>query len=138
MARLNNEMLKRFIQSPVVWYAPASTLEGTPVNGRRSSHSRLQANELTPDRLRDLVCELLDAAKLTPEEKVQLLGGAFVVEAVRPFTGDGGAGQAHLRLQAHDPELAAAVESLAPMIYGRARAAADATAAIAAVEELLR
>jgi hypothetical protein len=130
-------MIKRFIKSPVVCYAAANPPGGEPVN-RRAATSRFQATELTVDGLRDMLCELLDAARLTPEQKVELLGGAFVVEAVRPFTRGDDAEEAHERLRSADPELAEAVEALAPMIYGRARAAKDAVSAIAAIEEMLR
>jgi hypothetical protein len=100
--------------------------------------SRLPAGEINLDTLRDWLCEVLASAQLTPEQKVELLGGAFVVEAVRPFTTAEGADEAHEKLRSADPELAGAVEALAPMIYGRARAARDAASAIAAIEEMLR
>lgn len=138
MAQPDPQLIMRFIKSAIVCYAEPSSPEGMPVNTRTAAASRLHARELTVDGLRDLLCELLDAARLTPEQKIQVLGGAFVIEAVRPFTTAGDAGQAHRRMRSNDPELADAVEALAPMIYGRARSASEAASAIAAVEELLR
>lgn len=93
----------------------------------------------TPEQLAEAVQALLDRSSLSHEERVQLLGGALVMEALRPHWGDGRSpSDAHGRLRTHDPELADAIEALAPMLLGRAHGRAQAAAALAAVEELLR
>lgn len=92
-----------------------------------------------PERIADALQRLLGASGLSSEERVQVLGGALVVEALRPYWTDGRtAEQAHHALLAADPELADAIEGLAPMLLGRAEARAEAGAAIEAIEALLR
>ncbi len=82
----------------------------------------------------------LDALNLTWEERIQAIGGSFVLEALRPVWHEGGgsADAAHALLRDRDPELADAIEALAPMLYGRHRAQTDALAAIDEVERLIR
>ncbi|TAK79219.1 MAG: hypothetical protein EPO16_02320 [Dehalococcoidia bacterium] len=82
---------------------------------------------------------LLAESGLTPDERVEVLGGALVVEALRPYwTGALSAEEAHDALRAADPELADAIEGLAPMLLGHAEVRAEAAAAIEAIGALLR
>ena len=69
---------------------------------------------------------------------VDVLGGAFVSAAVRRYWAEGlSAAEAHERLCAEDPELARAIEALAPLLLDRAEARDQREAAVAAVELLL-
>ena len=69
---------------------------------------------------------------------VDVLGGAFVAAAVRRYWAEGlSAAEAHERLCAEDPELARAIEALAPLLLDRAEARDQREAAVAAVELLL-
>ena len=69
---------------------------------------------------------------------VDVLGGAFVSVAVRRYWAEGlSAAEAHERLCAEDPELARAIEALAPILLDRVEARGQREAAIAAVELLL-
>lgn len=89
--------------------------------------------------VRALIEDLLDAAGLDREERVEVLGGAFVTEAVRPYWHAGhGADAAHRRLQFDDPELSEAVEAISPMLLDRALAREDARRAIRELERLFR
>jgi len=91
------------------------------------------------DRARQISTSL-DSLTLTWEERIQAIGGCFVLEALRPVWNEGGgsADAAHSLLRSRDPELAAAVEALAPMLYGRLRAHVEALAAIDEVERLIQ
>ena len=74
----------------------------------------------------------LDGSSLSWEERIQVIGGAFVLEALRAVWHEGGgsADAAHAVLRRRDPELAAAVEALAPMLFGRHTAVKDSLGAI--------
>ena len=100
---------------------------------------RLDLRRGTPEQLAEAVQALLDQSALSHEARVQLLGGALVLEALRPHWGDGRSpAEAHAALRAHDPELADAIEAIAPMLLGRAQAHEEAEQALEAVEALLR
>jgi hypothetical protein len=91
-----------------------------------------------PEQLSEAIQGLLDRSDLSSEERVQVLGGALVLEALRPYWGDGRTpADAHALLRRDDPELADAIESIAPMLLGRAQAQEDAQAALDAVNALL-
>lgn len=91
-----------------------------------------------PEQLSEAIQGLLDHSGLAPEARVQMLGGALVLEALRPYWGDGRTpADAHALLRRDDPELADAIESIAPMLLGRAQAQEDARAALDAVNALL-
>ncbi len=97
------------------------------------------ARACSANDVRALLAELLDAAGLTRDERVEVLGGALVTEAVRPYWAQGyGAGDAHMRLQCEDPELSDAIEAIAPMLLGRADAREEAQHAIATLEQMLQ
>lgn len=69
---------------------------------------------------------------------VDVLGGAFVSAAVRRYWAEGlSATEAHERLCAEDPELARAIEAIAPILLDRVEARGQREAAVAAVELLL-
>ncbi len=92
----------------------------------------------TPDQLSKLVCGLLDAAGLTPEQRVEVLGGAFVSEAVAPYWREADSPEeAHTRLRVEDAELADAVEALAQVLLGRQETREAAASALAELDRLL-
>ena len=91
-----------------------------------------------PEQLSEAIQSLLERASVPAEERVQVLGGALVLEALRPYWGDGRSpADAHALLRRDDPELADAIEAIAPMLLGRAQAQEDAQAALDAVRALL-
>jgi hypothetical protein len=99
---------------------------------------RFEVNGGSADDVLGALNELQRAAGLTHEERVQLLGGAFVTEALRPYWQNGVSPvEAHERLRAEDPELAATIEAIAPMLLGRTEARAEGEAAVQWVEALL-
>ena len=112
-----------------------------PPSGERSSRRRLLATDLAGADLAtvsEALSALLNQTTLGPEDRLQLLGNALVMEALNPFWVDGRSpGEAHRMLRSADPELADAVEALAPMLLGRAEARDDGQRAIAEIEELL-
>ena len=90
------------------------------------------------DQLCSLVCGLLDAAGLSPEQRIDVLGGAFVSEAIRPHWADpSDARAAHQDLRRADEELADAVEALAHVLLGRTEAREEGALAIQELERLL-
>lgn len=100
---------------------------------------RMDLRRGDPERIADALRRLFGESGLSSEERVQVLGGALVVEALRPYwTGSRTAEQAHHTLRAADPELADAIEALAPMLLGRAEVREEAGAVIEAIEALLR
>ena len=107
---------------------------------RASALARMLANaeEVSTGQLSTLVCSLLDVAGLSPEQRLDVLGGAFVSEAVRPhWATDATAEHAHAALRGGDAELADAVEAVAQVLLGRAESREDARAALAELEKLL-
>ena len=90
------------------------------------------------EAVRELVSGLLDAAGLSYDQRVEVLGGALVAEAVRPYWEAGSsADDAHDLLRRNDDELADVVESLSPVLLGRAEARVEAHQALAEIEALL-
>jgi hypothetical protein len=84
------------------------------------------------------LARVLDEAGLTPEQRIEALGAAFVTEAFRPYWVEGRpAGEAHDLMRRHDSELADTVEALSPMLLGRVRSREDAARALAEVQRLL-
>lgn len=110
-------------------------------SGERSPRRRLLAMDLATADLAtvgEAMSTLIDETSLSHEDRVQLLGNALVMEALRPFWVDGRSpGEAHRMLRGADPELADAVEALAPMLLSRAEARDTAERAVAEVESLL-
>lgn len=99
---------------------------------------RLDLRSGTPDQIGTAIEVMLDEADLPATRRVELLGGLVVVEALRPYWKHGRTPQeAHEALRHDDPELAEAIEALAPMLLGRAQAREDAAAAIDAFEAML-
>jgi hypothetical protein len=83
--------------------------------------------------------ELLDSLPVDWAERIQVIGGALVVEALQPVWAESAsADEAHAKLRLRDPELASAIEGLAALLLGRYEARAEGKAAVEAVEELLR
>ncbi len=89
------------------------------------------------DELSALVRGILDAAGLTPEQRLDVLGGAFVAEAVSPQWHSGAsADEAHQSLRLQDGELADAVEAIAQVLIGRAETRAQTSEALAELDRL--
>jgi hypothetical protein len=89
------------------------------------------------EQLTALVCGLLDAAGLTAEQRLEVLGGAFVAEAVRPHWDEpANADQAHGALRITDAELADAVEAVAQVLLGREESREEARMALVELERL--
>jgi F420-0:gamma-glutamyl ligase len=96
------------------------------------------AQGASTDQLCSLVCGLLDAAGLTAEQRIDVLGGALVAEAVRPHWAESASpDEAHDALRVADGELADAVEAVAQVLLGRAETREAATAAIAELDRML-
>ena len=86
----------------------------------------------------EIVQRALVDAGYEPGDCVDVLGGAFVSAAVRRYWAEGlSAAEAQERLCADDPELARAIEALAPLLLDRVEARGQQEAAVAAVELLL-
>jgi hypothetical protein len=89
------------------------------------------------EQLASLVCRLLEAAGLSQEQRVEVLGGAFVAESVSPhWVDDDSADAAHRALRVTDEELADAVEAVAQVVLGRAQSREDAADALAELERM--
>lgn len=102
------------------------------------THAPFDATDGPQSRALEAVSRLL-RSRLSQGDVVEVLGAAFVAEAVRPFwRGDEDAAGAIERLREDDPALAEAVECMASLLLGRADARQDRAAALAAVEELLK
>jgi hypothetical protein len=90
------------------------------------------------DELSVAIQVLLDCSEVSADERVQILAGALVLEASRPYWASGrSAADAHAMLRRNDSEVADVVESIAPMLVNRAQAQQDARAALDAVAALL-
>ena len=82
---------------------------------------RMELGAGSPDHVRDLIEQLLAVAGLSHEDRLEVLGLAYVNEAVAPYWATTtSAEEAHAALREDDPTLAEAVEGLAPGLYGRA------------------
>jgi len=89
------------------------------------------------DHLSALVRGLLEAAGMNEEQRIEILGGAFVAEAVAPHWGDvREAGLAHDSLRTADEELADAVEAVAQVLLGRTQSRDEAAQALAELDRL--
>lgn len=92
----------------------------------------------TAAQARQLILRVLDATGMDYDQRVEVLGGALVSEAVRPHWESGlSAGEAHDRLCRSDAELAEVVEAMSSMLLSRAEALEEARALIGAVETRL-
>ena len=117
--------------------------------GRRSSQPGVQLSldvalrglssaNWSQEMARDLISRVLEATGLDYDQRIEVLGGAFVAEAVAPYWADGNsAPDAHALLRRRDDELADVVEALSPMLLGRAEAREQAVSAVDAVAALL-
>ena len=82
---------------------------------------------------------LLNRTPASMDDKIELLAGAMVVEAFQPhWQPDRSPAEAYEALRRSDPELADAIDAIAPMLLARLEAREVSASAIAAVEELLR
>ncbi len=108
-----------------------------PVSTRRDL-LRIDLRASSPEQLAEAVQALLDHANAAADDRVELLARALVVESLRPYwTGQRTPQQAHEALCAADPELAAVIEAIAPMLLGRSEVRARADEVIASIESLL-
>jgi hypothetical protein len=90
------------------------------------------------DQLSKLVRDILDAAGLSAEQRIDVLGGAFAAEAIGPHWDAGdGPDDAHASLRVADEELCDAVEAVAQVLLGRAESRAEAVEALAELDRLL-
>ncbi|MGE0227631.1 MAG: hypothetical protein AB7I38_13470 [Dehalococcoidia bacterium] len=75
---------------------------------------------------------------LSWDDRMYAAAVVFVSEALAPFWRQGlSASEAHERLRMREPEAAAAVEALAPLLLRRISSTAEATELIGCVEHLL-
>ena len=100
--------------------------------------ARVSGESWTTEQVRDLLSRLLDATSMDYDQRVDILGGALVSEAVRPYWESGlSAGEAHERLWRNDSELAEVVEGFSTVLLARAEAQDEARAMIGFVETQL-
>lgn len=98
----------------------------------------MQPGSCTAESVRALISNLLDAAGLDYDQRVDVLGGALIAEAVRPYWEAGhDAESAHELLRSQDEELADMVEAVSPVLLARAEAQYQALDALAEVNALL-
>ncbi|MCC6958724.1 MAG: hypothetical protein IT301_02655 [Dehalococcoidia bacterium] len=118
-----------------------ATMENTHQAAARASaiaRSLSGARGASMDELSALLCQLLDAAGLSAEQRLDILGGAFVAEAVGPQWKPGTtADDAHESLRLDDSELADAVEAVATVLLGRAETRHVTGQALAELRRLL-
>ncbi len=96
------------------------------------------ATSWSPEAVRDLLERLLNVMGLDYDQRVELLGGMLVTEAVRPYWLEGhSAADAHALLRARDAETADMVEALAPVLLGRAEARDEGRSALDEVAQIL-
>jgi hypothetical protein len=89
------------------------------------------------DQLSKLVRDILDAAGLSPEQRIDVLGGAFAAEAIGPhWDPDESPDAAHSSLRIADEELCDAVEAVAQVLLGRAESREEAREALAELDRL--
>ncbi len=82
---------------------------------------------------------VLERSALSWEERVQLAGGLFVAEALNPHWCAGRTpAEAHELLRASDPDVADAVEALAPLLLSRVMTQAEARDAVSAAEQIMQ
>lgn len=114
---------------------PLATLPRRAAAGTRSAPL---GRPTSPESVRALLAQLLDSAGLDHDQRVEVLGGALVAEAVRPYWEAGHSpDDAHKLLRIRDGELADAVEALSPVLLGRAEARETAHDALRAIDEML-
>lgn len=90
------------------------------------------------DALASRLSQQLAASQLAWDDRVHAAAAVFVAEALSPFWHRGlGPGEAHEQLRAREPELAAAIEALAPMLLTRLTTADEAADLIEFVEHFL-
>lgn len=99
---------------------------------------RVDLRRSTPEELTNALQALLDQSRLGPDERLQALASAFVLEALAPYWSGGRTpNEAHDALCEADTELARVVEVLAPMLLGRVEVREEARDAIATIESML-
>jgi hypothetical protein len=99
---------------------------------------RISREDWTSDQARDLISRVLDAMGIDYDQRIEVLGGSLVSEAVRPYWESGlSAAEAHNRLGCNDPELAEVVEGVSTVLLARAEAQDDARALIGFLETQL-
>lgn len=90
------------------------------------------------DELASRLSRVLAGSRLPWDDRVHAAAVVFVSEALSPFWHRGyGPSEAHEQLRAREPELAAAVEALAPMLLTRLATADEAAELIEYVEHFV-
>ncbi|MCY4640710.1 MAG: hypothetical protein OXC94_10280 [Chloroflexi bacterium] len=90
-------------------------------------------------RIAAQLASVLERSRLSWEERVQLAGGLFVAEALNPHWCAGRTpAEAHELLRAGDPDIADAVEALAPLLLSRVMTQAEARDAVQAAEQIMQ
>lgn len=147
MPRTNDHVLYQLRLSE---YDRPSTRKGSPMHERQRMQrtrpvvtpdtliSSVSAGKWTTAQVRGLVARLLDATGIDYDQRVEVLGGALVSEAVRPHWESGlTAEEAHERLCRNDAELAEVVEAVSAVLLARVEAQDEARAMIGFVEAQL-
>ena len=99
---------------------------------------RISRESWSSEQARALISRVLDATGLDYDQRVEVLGGALVAEAVRPYWESGlTPEEAHERLWSNDLELAEVVEGVSTVLLERAEAQDDARAIIGFLEAQL-
>jgi hypothetical protein len=90
------------------------------------------------DQLASRLSRVLATSQLAWDDRVHAAAVVFVTEALSPFWHRGYTpAEAHEQLRAREPELADAIEALAPMLLGRLAAADEAAELIEFVEHFV-
>ena len=90
-------------------------------------------------RIAKQLSSVLERSRLRSEERVQLAGGLFVAAALGPYWCAGRTpAEAHELLRASDPDVADAVEAIAPMLLSRVMTQAEARDAVQAAEQFMQ
>lgn len=144
MSQRNDQVLYQVSESS---YAGGTTRGGVPMNDRQllqRNHLATSAEALvtnvapgpwTPEQVRGLISRLLDATGIDYDQRVEVLSGTLVSEAVRPHWEAGlTADEAHDRLCRNDPELAEVVEMVSTVLLARVEAQDEARAMIGFLE----
>jgi hypothetical protein len=96
------------------------------------------AAEPSRDELASRLSHVVARSRLPWDDRVHAAAVVFVTEALSPFWHRGfSPAEAHEQLRSREPELAAAVEALAPMLLRRLATADEAAALIEYVEHFV-
>jgi hypothetical protein len=98
----------------------------------------MAAADAPRDQVASRLSRLLATSDLAWDDRVHAAAVVFVTEALSPFWHRGyPPAEAHERLRSREPELAAAIEALAPMLLSRLASADEAAELIEFVEQFV-